>query len=315
MRETSELMVRDGVAYHLGVPRNDIAPNLLLVGDPARAALVAERFDSVRAEHRHREYVTITGEVGGHPVSVMGTGIGTDNVEIGLLEAWSLLAFDEGRRLLPDAPRLRALRIGTSGGVQPDVPAGTLAISTHGLGLDSTGLYFEHRPTDPRIPAIESQARALLRAATPPGYRFRDALFPYAAAAATPAVSALRAAADRRGLSTESGITVAAPGFYGASGRYLEGLQNTVPDIKGVLARLDLDGLRVVNMEMESSLLFHLADAIGAVAGTICPVVSNPSTQDAVVDYAPHVSDAIDVAVEALVALINRGGSSPSASR
>jgi uridine phosphorylase len=300
----SELMIRDGVAYHIGAGIGDVAPNLFLVGDPARAARVAERFDALRVERRHREYVTLTGEVRGVPVTVMGTGIGTDNVEIGLVEAWSLLAFDPNTRTpLPAPPPMRVIRIGTSGGVRADIPAGTFAISSHGLGLDSTGLYFEHPAPDATTRRVEAEAVALLRRATPSGYRFRDLLFAYLATAGTPAVSALSAAASAHGIPTVTGITAAAPGFYGASGRYLAGLRNTVPDIKGVLATLEVDGLRVVNMEMESSLLFHLAGAIGAVAGTICPVISNPARQDAVVDYAPLVERAIDVAVDAMVAM------------
>jgi uridine phosphorylase len=300
----SELMISDGVAYHIGVQVEDLASQLILVGDPARAELVAARFDAVHTRRQHREYVTLTGTYQGLPVSVMGTGIGTDNVEIALVEAWSLLAFDADTcTRLADAPRMTVIRVGTSGGVQPDVDPGTAAIATYAVGLDSTGLYYEHRPADPRVPAIESNARALLRAATPEGYRFRDAIWPYAAPASPEVADALTAAATRRDVPYVSGITAATPGFYGASGRYLDGLTNTVPGIKGCLAELDCDGLRVVNLEMESSLIFHLADALGIRAGTICPVVSNPARQTAVVDYAPHVADCIDVALEAMVAL------------
>lgn len=301
-------MVSGGVAYHIGVAVGAVCENLFLVGDPARAGLVAARFDRVTSESRHREFVTLTGSVRGVPVSVMGTGIGTDNVEIALVEAWSLLAFDpDTRQPLDERPALRVIRIGTSGGVQPDIAAGTAAIATHGLGLDSTGLYFEHSTADPLVPLVEARARELLRAATPEGYRFRDALWPYLAPASVVVVEALQRAADARGLPTVAGITAAVPGFYGASGRYISGLRNTVPDIKGVLARLVVDGARVVNMEMESSLLFHLAGALGASAGTICPVVSNPRATDAVVDYASHVSDCIDVAIDAMVALATSG--------
>ena len=99
------------------------------------------------------------------------------------------------------------------------------------------------------------------------------------------------------------GITVAVPGFYGASGRYIEGLTNTLDGIKGCFADVVVDGVRTVNMEMESGLLFHLSEALGIRAGTICPVISNPNSQDAVVDYRPHVSACIDIALEAMVAL------------
>lgn len=304
----SELMISDGVAYHIGVRAEDLAPQVFLVGDPARAELVADRFDRVSTRSQHREFVTLTGTYQGLPVSVMGTGIGTDNVEIAMLEAWSLLAFDpETGTRLADAPGMTMIRVGTSGGVQADVEPGTAAIAAFALGLDSTGLFYEHRPADPRVSDIEDAARGLLRAGTPVGYRFRDAIWPYAAPGHPDVTAALAAAATARSVAWISGITAATPGFYGGSGRYLEGLSNTVPGIKDCLAELNCEGLRVINMEMESSLIFHVADALGIRAGTICPVVSNPARQDAVVDYAPHVADCIDVALDAMVALNPEG--------
>ena len=306
-------MIHGGVAYHIGVRAEELAPQLFLVGDPARAELVADRFDEVRVTKRHREYVTITGTYRALPVTVMGTGMGTDNIEIGLVEAWSLLSFDaESRTRLPNAPRMTAIRIGTSGGVQADIDPGTAAVATYGLGLDTTGVYYEHQPNDPLIAEIENAARELIRAVTPPGYRFRDAIWPYAAPASPDVAAALVTAATRRGVSFVTGITAATPGFYGGSGRYLDGLTNTVPGIKDCLAELDCDGLRVVNMEMESSLLFHLSDALGIRAGTICPVISNPARQAAIVDYAPRVSECIDTALEAMVALCRQPDAAPA---
>lgn len=304
----SELMVHDGVAYHIGVRAGDLAPNLIFVGDPARALQVAERFDAVQVESRHREYVTLTGTFEGLPVSVMGTGIGTDNVEIALVEAYSLLAFDLDARIRSETPpAMTVIRVGTSGGVQADIAPGTAAIASYALGTDSTGLYIEHRNDDPVVQTIEDQATALIRAATPEGYRFRDHLRPYAARANPDVCAALVAAAAARGVVHVDGITLAVPGFYGASGRYIEGVTNTVDGIKERLAELNVDGLRAVNMEMESSLLFHLSGALDIRAGTLCPVISNPRSQDAVVDYRPHVSDCIDVALDAMLAL--SGGS------
>ena len=297
-------MIHGGVAYHVGVRAEDLSPNLFLVGDPARAHLIAKRFEVVTVTKSHREYITITGIYQGLPVTVIGTGMGTDNVEMALIEAWSLLSFDaETRTRLADAPQLTAIRVGTSGGVQADIDPGTAAIATYALGLDTTGVYYEHMPDDARIPIIEREARRLIRAATPEGYRFREAIWPYAAPANTEVAAALSVAAARTGVPFVTGITASTPGFYGGSGRYLEGLTNTVPGIKDCLADLDCDGLRVVNMEMESSLLFHLGDALGVRTGTICPVISNPARQAAIVDYAPHVSACIDIALEAMVAL------------
>ena len=103
-------------------------------------------------------------------------------------------------------------------------------------------------------------------------------------------------------MDTTTGITASSPGFFGPSSRRIDGLANTVPDIKGTLATLTAGGHRVVNMEMESSLLFHLAGALGHRAATICAVIGQPGRPDAVADYAASVESAIDVAVAAMLA-------------
>ncbi len=100
-----------------------------------------------------------------------------------------------------------------------------------------------------------------------------------------------------------SGITVSSPGFYGPSSRHIAGLVNTVPDIKATLARLSVAARRALNMEMESSLLFHLAGALGHRAGTICPAISQPDAAADVVDYDTAIESAISVAVEAMIEL------------
>ena len=105
------------------------------------------------------------------------------------------------------------------------------------------------------------------------------------------------------GVPSASGITASSPGFYGPSSRRIAGLVNVVPDIKGTLARLSVAGRRVLNMEMESSLLFHLAGALGHRAGTLCPAISQPGTAATVVDYDAAIEGAITVALEAMVEL------------
>ncbi len=287
--------------YHLGVTAGDVAPNLVLVGDPARAERVAARFDEQPRRFERREFVTLTGAVRGLPVTALGTGIGTDNVEIAVLEAWATLALDLAtQKPRPDAPAVRMLRVGTSGGAQPDVPPGTLCAAEYALGLDSTGLYFDVLEIDRRCLAIEEVALERLRGATSPGARFAGGLRPYVSRGSLALLSHLREAADAAGEELLEGITVSAPGFYGASSRRAGDVPFTVPDIKGVLAGVEVDGRRVLNFEMESSLLFLLAQALGFDSGTVCPVISQPQSHGEVPPYAPRVERAIDVALDAL---------------
>ena len=302
----SEIVVHEDKAYHIGVAQHQMAPRIFQVGDPARAYKVAARFDSVDHEVKNREFVTLTGKLKGLPVTVMGTGIGHDNVEIALLEAYTLLAFDlETKELLPEVPDVTVLRIGTSGGAQPDVDPGTMGISTYAIGLDSTGIYWDVPLPDSTAGKLEERSKALLDRATVPGSRFFGWVKPYATKATPEVVQTLLDVAGELFPAgpTTTGVTVSAPGFYGASGRYMEGLKLAVPGIKVVTADIEADGHRVINFEMESSLIFHLAHGLGWKAGTICPIISNPLCQGAVMDYGPSVEAAIDIAVETMLRL------------
>ena len=306
MARASEIVVVDGCVYHLGLRPDQLAPNLFLVGDPARAYRVAARFDRVEHETQHREFVTLTGTHRGLPVTALGTGIGPDNVEIALVEAWALATLDLGTRERrpasgPGAAQpLTLIRVGTSGGTREDVPVGTLVVTSYAIGLDSTGLFYEAPPADATVTALERAARAALDAGMREGSRFAGAFAPYASRAAPDLVRALERRAAEAGARHATGVTVTSPGFFGPSGRYLDGVTNTIGDVKARLGRIEASGMRVLNMEMESSLLFHLAAALGARAGTICPTISNPAGHGAVTDPAPLVEQAIDIALAAM---------------
>lgn len=119
-----------GRQYHVDLAPGELAAFILLVGDPARAALVAERFESIELERRNREYVTFTGMHRGLRLSVMGTGIGADNTEIALVEIGQCV----------EAPTL--IRCGTCGGLQPEVRTGDLVVSRAAYRLESTSTHF-----------------------------------------------------------------------------------------------------------------------------------------------------------------------------
>ena len=300
----SEIVVKNGKIFHLGLAKGQLAGNVFLVGDPARAIRVSKRFDNIFCEVRNREYVTITGKFNGMPVSVIGTGIGVDNVEIALVEAYALHAFDfDKSEYQPGRPPLKFIRIGTSAGVQDDIEPGTMAISTYGLGLDNAGLYYDHPPADNVVTSIEEQAFKIIVSATPSGSRFRKKIIPYASKASPDVAAELANHAANLNVEYVTGITAATPGFYGPSGRHIEGLANTVPSIKLQLAALQVQQHKVVNMEMESSLLFHIAGHLGCPVGTICPIISKPSSSTDILDYTASIEVAIDIALGAMCEL------------
>ena len=302
--DKSEIVIVNERLYHLGIKKGDLADNVFIVGDPARAVRVSQKFDTIDREISNREYLTFTGTYKGIDVSVIGTGIGTDNVEIALVEAYIAHEFDlKSSTRNSGCTPMTFIRLGTSGGVQPDIKPGTLAIASYALGLDSTGVYYDQAPEDEIIEKIESSAEKILTDAAANTSRFKGKIIPYASKASPEVTKALANQAKKAGSSFGVGITVSSPGFYGPSSRYIDGLKNTLPDIKGSLSKLNIDGLKVLNMEMESSLLFHLCSQMGYHAGTICTVISTSKDSDAVVNYDQAIASTIEIGLKALVEL------------
>lgn len=130
MESAERVQDEEGRQYHIGLAPGEVAPWILLVGDPDRAARVAERFDSVRVHRKCREYVSFTGQYQGLEVTALGTGIGCDNTEIAVVE------------LLECVSRPTLIRIGSCGTLQPEVALGELCISTGAVRLESTSLAF-----------------------------------------------------------------------------------------------------------------------------------------------------------------------------
>jgi len=301
MFDKSEIVIIDERLYHLGIKKGDLAQNIFIVGDPARAKRVAKEFDTVDREISNREYLTLTGKYKGIPVSVIGTGIGTDNVEIALVEAFIEHEFNfESKTRNKYCEPMTLIRLGTSGGVQSDINPGSQAIGSYALGLDNTGIYFEEPSKDPIIDRIEESAEKILNKSILSSSRFKGKLSPYASKASIEVTNALESQALKQDIEYKVGITSSSPGFYGPSSRYIEGLKNTFPDIKGSLSKIDIDGLKVLNMEMESSLFFHLCAQMGYRAGTICTVISGPTTSAAVIDYDKAIGDTISVGLNAM---------------
>lgn len=296
----SEIVVSEGRVYHLGLAQHELARNIFLAGDPARAERISKAFDEVEHFVSKREFVTYTGTYNGMPVSVIGTGIGTDNVEIALIELYVLNEFDLETKKRTGGEPLNIIRLGTSGGVQSDIEPGTQAIAAYGLGLDSTGVYYESKVPDEVSERIEKDTDQLLNDSIDRKSRFKGAIRSYVSKASNELVLALENAAEEAGLVYETGITVSAPGFYAPSSRNIAGIGNVVPSIKQTLSEVDVQGLRVLNMEMESSLLFHIASILGYRAATVCAVISGPQESDKLIDYNKTIGETIGVGLRAM---------------
>jgi uridine phosphorylase len=260
----SELILHpDGSVYHLRLRPGELAPQMLWVGDPARAARIAARFDALEVKRSHREFRSYTGRLGQRRLSVISTGIGTDNIDIVWSEVDALFSLDlSSGAPLPQAQRVQVLRLGTCGGLRPEAAPGTLVFSRYALGGDAL-MRFYRQPPDLEREALEASFAQFRAGAGLGGLQVYGA-------AACPAQSAL-AAAD---LGIRSGITFTAAGFYGPQGRHLRA-QPTWEGLPERLAAFSHEGFAVWNMEMETAGILALGQLLGHSAASLSVVLAN----------------------------------------
>lgn len=242
--------------YHIDRAPGELAEYILLPGDPDRTPKIGALLGDVEFEHRHREFATTTGTYKGLRVSVVSTGIGTDNVEIAVAE------------ILQVTEHPTFIRVGSCGGLRPEMDLGDLAITTGAVRLETTTSWFVHDG--------------------------------YPAVADYEAVIALIEAAERVGVPYHLGITATAPGFYGAQGRPIPNLPIRYPDLAEDMARE-----RVMNFEMEASALLVLAGLARCRAGVVCAVYAQRTTGDFVTGAAKDAAEAacVETGLESLLIL------------
>ncbi|MCJ7711557.1 MAG: nucleoside phosphorylase [Chloroflexi bacterium] len=242
--------------YHIGLGPGELADYILLPGDQDRVDKVAAHFDEVEMRHRNREFASATGTYKGLRVSCVSTGIGTDNIEIVLAEILALVE------------RPTFIRIGSFGGLQPNMGLGDLVISTGSVRMETTTNWF-----------------------------VRDG---YPAVADYEAVLSLVEAAERVGQPYHLGITATAPGFYGAQGRPIPHLPIRYPDLAEEMARQG-----ILNFEMEASAVFVLAGLAGCRSGVVCTVYSSRATGEFVEGDVKDRAEAavVETGLESLVIL------------
>lgn len=256
----SELVLNaDGSIYHLHLHPEQIADTILTVGDPGRVPLVSQYFDRIDFKISKREFITHTGWLGKRRLTVISTGIGTDNIDIAINELDALVNIDlEKRTIKAKKKRLNFIRVGTTGGLQAQYPVGTLVSSSHAIGLDNLLHFYLYQPNE--------KAQILQEAFQ---HHFFDLPVPVYAGIA-----------DRQLLASVSkdwvqGITVSFPGFYAPQGRSLRLSTRITPELLQRFAEFEFNGSRITNFEMETSALFCLAEMLGHRAVSCSVILAN----------------------------------------
>lgn len=282
----SELILNaDGSIFHLHLFPDQIADNVLLVGDPGRVDLIASKLSDIEFNVSNREFVSTTGSFNGKRISVIGTGIGADNIDIVLNELDALVNIDfDQRTLKPERRTLNIIRIGTCGGLQPELIPGTFLISAYSIGLDSVLHYYANRAD---VCDLELE-KAFTSALNWPVECTR----PYA-------IQSNQALVEQIGEGIHKGITITANGFYGPQGRALR-LPLSMPNLNDQMTDFIYQNLKITNYEMESSAVAGLSALMGHRATTICLVIANRKVKNVDVDYKERMDALINLILKRL---------------
>lgn len=255
--EADLIINKDGSVYHLNLCPEHIADTIIAVGDPGRVHAVSAFFDSVEFEMNHREFVTHTGQYKGRRITVMSTGMGTDNIEIFINELDALVNIDlETRRRKEQHTSLKIVRVGTSGSIQPQVPLGSLVASEYAIGLDTLMFFYQ-------LPQTEFEAGIC--------QSLREAMdFPF-----TPyCVEGNQGLLQKIGHDMVKGNTITSPGFYAPQGRKLR-YELRYPDMLDQLCHFHQNNFWLTNFEMETAGYYALGRILGHECLSVSAIIAN----------------------------------------
>lgn len=282
----SELIINgDGTVFHLHLRPEELADNVILVGDPGRVDLIAEYFDEKEFRRESREFVSVTGKYKGVRMTALSTGIGTDNIDIVMNELDALANIDfETREVKPEHRTLNILRIGTSGAIQPDIKLGDFVFSHISVGCDGLMNWYADREKI-AMPEIEEA----FKQHTGWNKHLPDPYF----------VRAGEKMIEKFKDYTVKGMTVAASGFYGPQGRVLR-MQLAMPDMLDTFESFRFGEERVTNFEMEGSAIAGIAAHLGHNAGTVCYIIAHRHHKDSNPDYKKDIKRLIELCLDRL---------------
>lgn len=286
--KSSELITNpDGSIFHLHLLPEDLANDIILVGDPGRVEMIASYFDTIELKKSNREFYSVTGSYKNHRFTVISTGIGPDNIDIVVNELDALANIDLKTKSLQAVPRrLNIVRIGTSGSVQADIPVNTFVISEKSIGCDGVLRFYARNEEICDRPFEEAFIRHCQW--NPLAAR------PYVVNAAAELVGRLHD--DHHTL---KGVTLTAVGFYGPQGRVLR-LPLAMPGINDRITDFRFENYKVTNYEMESAAITGLCNLLGHQAATICLIIANRITGEASADYHKHMEKLVRYTLDRL---------------
>lgn len=283
--ETELILTKENRVYHINLRAEDIADDVIVVGDQHRVAQISKLFSKIEFKTEHREFVTHTGIFNGKRITVLSTGIGPDNIDIVMNELDAAVNINlETRTLNPVQRSLNVIRLGTSGALQADIPVNGIVVSSYGLGLDGLLNFYDN---------WESVAEKEISEAFMKHTGWLPNLpYPYCVRASEQLIAKFREG-------THIGITATAPGFYGPQGRQIR-LKAAMSNLNEMLTDFRLGDHRITNFEMETSALYGLGKLLNHNCLTACVIIANRVRKEFTSDYTKSVEILIEESLQRL---------------
>ena len=255
--ESELILNKDGSVYHLNLLPKHLSDTIIAVGDPSRVYKISQYFDNLEFEMNRREFITHIGTYRGKRLTVISTGMGTDNIEIFLTELDALANIDLKKREVKEKKRkLKIIRVGTSGALQEEIPLGTHLISDHAVGLDTLMFFYN-------LPQTKYELEAASQLQEQVGLPFK----PYV-------VRGSQSLLEKLGEGMVVGNTVTCPGFYAPQGRKIR-LGLTYPKLLEKLYYFNNNGMWLTNFEMETAGYYAMGRMLGHEIISINAIIAN----------------------------------------
>lgn len=280
----SELIINDdGSVFHLHIKPEELSDKIIMMGDPERVVLTASYFDSIECEVQSREFRTITGTYKGKRITAISHGIGPDNIDIVLTELDALANVDfKTRTVKSEFKQLTLVRVGTSGGLQPNCPIGSYVVAAKSIGFDGVLNYYAGRN---EVCELDFEDAFKKHVNWSPLH-----CSPYV-------VKADNELVERIGHDMVKGVTISAIGFYGPQGRYVR-MPLANPDLNSKIESFQFINDRITNYEMESAPLAGLSLLMGHKAMTVCTIIANRLAGESNANYKGSIEDLIQTVLD-----------------
>ena len=273
LRDTELIITNSGRIYHLNLKKEEIADDIILVGDPNRVEQISNKFDKIDFKITHREFITHTGYYNNKKISVISSGIGTDNIDIVINELDALANINfETRQINKIKRSLNIIRLGTSGGLNKKIDVDSFLVSEYAIGLDGLAHFYKNNDV------LDEELSKMFFNKTNWSKNHAN---PYSVKASYKLLNKFN--------NFSKGITLTATGFYGPQCRNMR-LKSSISDLENLIESIEYQGLNITNFEMETSALYFLGRSLGHNTLTICAILANRISKK----YSTNPIDTID---------------------